>query len=72
MQKKGELLEIEGVDEGVASELIRRAKAFLETTQNNNKAELQDDLLNLEGMTDEIAERLAEGKIFTQENLAVS
>jgi len=70
-----ELLEIEEFDEEMVSELRRRARDALltqliareEALDDNSPAE---DLLNLEGMTERLAYRLAEKGTRTQEELA--
>ena len=71
----GEMLEIDGFDEEIATELQRRAndrlltKALVteELLDGNAPAE---DLLSMEGMTREIAFKLAGAKIVTREDLA--
>ncbi len=69
-----EMLEIEGFDEAVVSELQRRASDILLTQEIANQAgisgETDQDLLSLEGMTPEIAEQLAENGINDREELA--
>jgi len=70
-----ELLEIEEFDEEMVTELRRRARDALltqliareEALDDNSPAE---DLLNLEGMTERLAYRLAENGTRTQEELA--
>ncbi len=70
-----ELLEIEEFDEDMVAELRRRARDALltqliakeEALDENSPAE---DLLNLEGMTERLAFRLAEKGTRTQEDLA--
>jgi N utilization substance protein A len=70
-----EMLEIDGFDEDIATELQRRAndrlltKALVteELLDGNAPAE---DLLSMEGMTREIAYKLASAKIVTREDLA--
>jgi transcription termination/antitermination protein NusA len=70
-----ELLEIEEFDEEMVTELRRRARDALltqliareEALDDNSPAE---DLLNLEGMTERLAYRLAENGTRTQEDLA--
>jgi N utilization substance protein A len=69
------LLEIEEFDEEMVTELRRRARDALltqliareEALDDNSPAE---DLLNLEGMTERLAYRLAENGTRTQEELA--
>lgn len=70
-----EMLAIEGIDEEIADALRSRAKDVLltkaiaveETASGSAPAE---DLLNMEGMTPELAELLAKGSITTMEDLA--
>jgi len=70
-----EMLEIEGFDEAIVEELRSRAKNVLmlqamaseEQSQGSKPAA---DLLALEGMTDEVAHKLAAKGIITQEDLA--
>ncbi|MCW8872297.1 MAG: transcription termination factor NusA [Xanthomonadales bacterium] len=72
---ESELLEIEEFDEEMVSEMRRRARDAL-LTQLIAKEEVldenapEDDLLDLEGMTERLAFRLAEKDIRTQEDLA--
>jgi N utilization substance protein A len=72
---ESELLEIEEFDEEMVSEIRRRARDAL-LTQLIAKEEVldenapEDDLLELEGMTERLAFRLAEKGIRTQEDLA--
>jgi N utilization substance protein A len=72
---ESELLEIEEFDEEIVSEIRRRARDAL-LTQLIAKEEVLDqnapeaDLLDLEGMTERLAFRLAENGLRTQEHLA--
>ena len=72
---ESELLEIEEFDQEIVDEIRRRARDAL-LTQLIAKEEVldenrpADDLLNLEGMTERLAFRLAERGIRTQEDLA--
>jgi len=72
---ESELLEIEEFDEEMVSEIRRRARDAL-LTQLIAKEEVldenapEDDLLELEGMSERLAFRLAEKGIRTQEDLA--
>ena len=72
---ESELLEIEEFDEDIVKEIRRRARDAL-LTQLIAKEEVldenrpDDDLLELEGMTERLAFRLAERGIRTQEDLA--
>jgi N utilization substance protein A len=72
---ESELLEIEEFDEEMVSEIRRRARDAL-LTQLIAKEEVldenapEDDLLDLEGMSERLAFRLAEKGIRTQEDLA--
>ena len=72
---ESELLEIEEFDEEMVQEIRRRARDAL-LTQMIAKEEVLDenrpevDLIELEGMTERLAFRLAEKGIRTQEDLA--
>ncbi|MBE1287312.1 MAG: transcription termination/antitermination protein NusA [Alteromonadaceae bacterium] len=67
-----ELLEIDGLDEDIVEELRNRSRAYLTTKAlaNEESLEPQEELLNLEGMTTEIAAELAKLKITDLEELA--
>jgi N utilization substance protein A len=70
-----EMLEIDGFDEDIVSVLKDRAKDALLTQAIANEektamAEPAQDLLDLEGMTEELAKSLAGQGIVTQEDLA--
>lgn len=70
-----EVSSIEGFDEDVAEELINRAKAFLETKAaafEKQKTELgiQDDLLEVDGVSSDLALQLAENDVKTRDDLA--
>ena len=70
-----EMLEIDGLDETLVAELKQRAKDALLTKaimeeESVEKRKPAEDLLNLEGMTPELAEKLAVNGIITQEDLA--
>jgi len=70
-----EMLEIEGFDEEIVAALKDRAKDALLTQAIANEektamAEPAQDLLDLEGMTEEMAKTLASKGIITQEDLA--
>jgi len=70
-----EMLEIDGFDEDIVTELKQRAKDALLTSAIAEEeklalAEPAEDLLSLEGMTDEMAKALAGNGIVTQEDLA--
>ncbi|MDG6777887.1 transcription termination factor NusA [Thiomicrorhabdus sp. zzn3] len=70
-----EMLEIEGFDEDIVSELKQRAKDALLTQaiaeeERAALAEPAEDLLALEGMTAEMAKTLALNGVITQEDLA--
>ena len=70
-----EMLEIDGFDEDIVAELKQRAKDALLTSAIAEEeklalAEPADDLLSLEGMTDEMAKKLAGNGVITQEDLA--
>jgi N utilization substance protein A len=72
---ESELLEVEEFDEEMVTEIRRRARDAL-LTQLIAKEEVLDenrpeeDLLNLEGMTERLAFRLAEKEVRSQEDLA--
>jgi N utilization substance protein A len=70
-----EMLQIDGFDEDIVAELKQRAKDALLTQaiaaeEKTVLAEPADDLLNLEGMTPEMAKKLATHGVITQEDLA--
>ncbi|MGB8882556.1 MAG: helix-hairpin-helix domain-containing protein, partial [Azonexus sp.] len=68
-----EMLEIEGLDEEIVNELRNRARNVLLTEAIVTEEQLEgvaDDLLTLEGMTRELAAKLAAGSIKTREDLA--
>ncbi len=70
-----EMLEIDGFDEDIVTELKQRAKDALLThaiaeEEKLALAEPAEDLLSLEGMTDEMAKKLAGNGVVTQEDLA--
>jgi N utilization substance protein A len=70
-----EILAIEGFDEEIANELRNRAKDALLTQaiaseENISSANIADDLLNMEGMDDQLALALSEMEILTMEDLA--
>jgi len=72
---ESELLEIEEFDENVVGELRQRARDALLTQMIASEEQLEEhkpeqDLLDLEGMTDTIAYRLAENGIRTRDDLA--
>ncbi|WP_376696981.1 transcription termination factor NusA [Wenzhouxiangella sp. EGI_FJ10305] len=72
---ESELLEIEEFDENVVGELRQRARDALLTQMIASEEQLEEhkpeqDLLDLEGMTDTIAYRLAEKGIRTRDDLA--
>jgi N utilization substance protein A len=72
---ESELLDIEEFDENVVAELRQRARDALLTQMIASEEELEEhkpeqDLLDLEGMTDTIAYRLAEKGIRTRDDLA--
>lgn len=66
---KDELLEIEGFDEDVVDELQERAKAALVSKALGGK-EPAEDLLNMQGMSEELAKQLAQSNVATMEDLA--
>lgn len=70
-----EMMEVEGFDEEIVSELKQRAKDALLThaiaeEEKLALAEPAEDLVNLEGMTLDMAKTLAGNGIITQEDLA--
>lgn len=72
---ESELLAVEEFDEGIVAELRQRARDALLTQMIASEEQLEEhrpeqDLLDLEGMTDAIAFRLAEKGIRTRDDLA--
>ncbi len=68
-----EMLEIEAFDEDTVNELRNRARNALLTEAIAQEEKLEttaEDLLALEGMDHELAARLADGKVFTRDDLA--
>lgn len=67
-----ELLEIEAFDEGTINELRARARNALltEAIAQEERLETAQDLLELEGMTQELAAKLAERQVHTRDDLA--
>ena len=65
-----EMEEIEGFDAEIVGELQERAKTALLTQALAGVKKPADDLLNLEGMTEEFAQTLADNGIVTAEELA--
>ena len=68
-----EMLEIEGLDEEIVNELRNRARNVLLTEAIVTEEQLEgvaDDLLGLEGMTRELAAKLAGNGIKTRDDLA--
>ncbi|MFT6835438.1 MAG: N utilization substance protein A [Francisellaceae bacterium] len=65
-----EMANIEGFDAEIAKELQERAKTALLTQALSGSKTPAEDLLSLEGMTEEFAEILAENDIITMEDLA--
>ena len=67
-----ELLEIEAFDEDTINELRNRARNALltEAIAQEERLESAQDLLELEGMTAELAAKLAEGDVYTRDDLA--
>ena len=67
-----ELLEIESFDEDTITELRTRARNALltEAIVQEERVETAQDLLSLEGMTSELAAKLAAGQINTRDELA--
>ncbi len=72
---ESEMLEINEFDEGLVNELRERAKDLLLTRAIMGEEELSDaepaeDLLNMEGMDEVLAHRLASNGVITMEDLA--
>lgn len=67
-----ELLEIEAFDEDTINELRARARNALltEAIAQEERLETAQDLLELEGVTPDLAAKLAERKVFTRDDLA--
>jgi N utilization substance protein A len=67
-----ELLEIEAFDEDTINELRNRARNALltEAIAQEERVETAQDLLSLEGVTAELAAKLAEGQVYTRDDLA--
>jgi N utilization substance protein A len=67
-----ELLEIEAFDEDTINELRTRARNALltEAIAQEERLETAQDLLELEGMTPDLAAKLAERKVHTRDDLA--
>ena len=66
---KEELLEIEGFEEDMVDELQERAKAALLSQALGDKKPAED-LLNMTGMNEDWANKLAQSDVVTMENLA--
>ena len=67
---EAELLSIEGFDEEIVSELRARAKEALEKQIAETTKLMSDELRHMEGVDDELAQRLAKHKILTMDDLA--
>jgi len=71
---ESEMLQIEEFDESIVSELRQRAREFVLTkaiaAEEADESLPHDDLLQMEGMTQELAEKLASHKICSMEDLA--
>ncbi len=68
-----EMLEIDGLDEDIVNELRNRARNVLLTEAIATEEKLEsvaEDLIGLEGMTKELAAKLAEHNIKTRDDLA--
>ncbi len=68
-----EMLEIDGLDEGIVNELRNRSRNALLTEAIATEEKLEnvsDDLISLEGMTKELAAKLAEHDVKTRDDLA--
>ncbi|MFT4693609.1 MAG: N utilization substance protein A [Francisella sp.] len=66
---KEELLEIEGFEEEMVDELQERAKAALLSQALGDKKPAED-LLNMQGMNEELANKLVQSEVVTMEDLA--
>jgi N utilization substance protein A len=66
---KEELLEIEGFEEEMVGELQERAKAALLSQALGDKKPAED-LLNMQGMNEELANKLVQSEVVTMEDLA--
>ncbi|MDA1331846.1 MAG: transcription termination factor NusA [Proteobacteria bacterium] len=70
---ESELLEIQGFDEGTVEELRSRARNALlvkEIAKEEQATTASSDLMNVEGMTEELARSLIGGGIMSQDGLA--
>ena len=70
---ESELLEIQGFDEGTVEELRTRARNALlvkEIAKEEQATTASSDLMNVEGMTEELARSLIGGGIMSQDGLA--
>ena len=71
---EAEMLEIEEFDETMVSELRQRAREYVLTkaiaAEETDESIPHDDLLQMEGMSQELAEKLASYKICSMEDLA--
>lgn len=65
-----ELITIEGFDEELAMELRTRAQEALSQRQEAELPQVADDLRYMEGMSEELANKLAAKSIFSMEDLA--
>src|SRR5690606_24851004 len=67
-----ELLDIEAFDEETVNELRTRARNALlsDAIAQEERLDAAQDLFNVEGMTTEIASKLAEAKVLTRDELA--
>ena len=68
-----EMLEIDGLDEGIVNELRNRSRNALLTEAIATEEKLEnvsDDLIGLEGMSKELAAKLAEHDVKTRDDLA--
>ncbi|MDH3326411.1 MAG: helix-hairpin-helix domain-containing protein, partial [Gammaproteobacteria bacterium] len=71
---EAEMLEIEEFDENIVSELRQRAREYVLTkaiaAEESDESIPKEDLLQMEGITQELAEKMASHKICTMEDLA--
>ena len=71
---EAEMLDIEEFDETIVSELRQRAREYVLTkaiaAEETDELVPKEDLLQMEGMTQELAEKLASNKICSMEDLA--
>lgn len=67
---KEELLNIDGFDADIVDELRSRAKEALDKQVAETTKEMSDELRNMEGVDDQLAQQLAKHQILTMDDLA--